>query len=335
METSRADNNRPAWYVLNHIGSGPYQAAAQKSVERFNAGADEPLELFAPSYFVRENRAGKNRYRRVSLAYHYVFVRGNLKDIKRLCSQSNGFSFLLNRAGKERYAIVSDSEMDTFRIIARRFENSLPFFSVEDIDFESGDEVEVISGDFPGLKGIYIPTPKSNSGKIVLGVAVGNSTCAWDIKASEVRVLKFAANTTRANDQMEALTSHLFEALRLFRENKPLTSSLTTRLSVFCSRMEVVKLGTPKLDAKLQALLYAANTVLGNPEAAAKNLEAYKKAATAVTNPWTVALITLILEVVSGKTDQLKTALETLPAPSSKAQKNILAEYRYYLSTNG
>lgn len=335
METVKAESKQPAWYVLNHIGSGPYQSAAQKSIERFNTGESEQLELFAPSYFVRENRAGKNRYRRVSLAYHYVFVRGNLKSIKHLCSQNNGFSFLLNRAGKERYAIVSDAEMETFRVIARRFENALPFFSVEDIDFESGDEVEVISGDFPGLKGIYIPTPKSNSGKIVLGVAVGNSTCAWDIKASEVRVLKFAANTTRANDQMESLTSHLFEALRLYHEGKPLTSSLTTRLSMFCSRMEVVKLGTPKLDAKLQVLLYCSNMILGNPDAAAKNLEAYKKVSSAVTNPWTMALITLIMNVTAGKIADLKTAENALPAAVSKAQKNILTEFRHYLKENG
>lgn len=145
MTTSEIDKIEEArWYVLNHVG-GPIRNAAQKEVERFNTAENTGLELFAPTAVVRENKEGQVKLRETKLTFHYVFVKGVFEMVKKLCVQTNGFSFLIDRGNENRYAVIENSEMVHFMNIARAYNNCLPYFSLEDVDLEEGDLVE-----FPG-----------------------------------------------------------------------------------------------------------------------------------------------------------------------------------------
>lgn len=324
---------KPSWYVLNFIGES-FRDTPQKVVDRYNAKVEMPLELFAPTYVVREERQGEMKFRTVNLTFHYVFVRGEFYNIKRLCGQPNGFSFLIDRVSESRYATIDDTRMTHFMNIARAYKNCLPYFSLEDIDLEDGDLVEVVKGDFPGLIGSFIPNAKSKTGNIVLKVFNNVGTIAFNVKASDVRVLEFSKNFTRANDQIDAFVPHLLSALRSFYNNRPLTPALAAKLAVFCGRMEVVKLNNRKLDARLQILLYAAYTITGNSAMAATAFDKYRRVEDAVTNEWTKLLIDLIIAILQGNSKLLVTASEKLLSldASSRAQKMIAAEYEYYIS---
>ena len=319
------------WYVLNHIAT-TLQEQAKKVVDTFNRTEETSLELFAPTYVVRETKNGEVRMKSVNLTFHYVFVRGTLAQVKQLCSQSNGFSFLLDRSSRERYAVISDRDMRNFKNIARAYKNCLPYFSLEDVDLEDGDLVEVIHGDFPGLVGTYMPKAKSNSGDIVLHICNNVGTIAFDVKATDVRVLEFSHNSTRANDQIDAVIPHILTALQYYKEESELPSNIAARLSVFCSRMGVVKLNNRKLDAKLQALLYGANYILGNTDEADFAMAKYEKLKESVTNVWTSGLISLILLVLINDIESLKSKQGELLAlaPTSKLQRMIIEEYARY-----
>lgn len=322
---------RPRWYVLNHIAPAA-AGAASKAVDRFNASAPAALELFAPTYVVREVRDGETRFRTAALTFHYVFVRGTLPEVKALCAQPNGFSFLIDRAAADRYATVSDSTMAAFRTIAHAYNNRLPYFSLADIELEAGDLVEVIHGDFPGLTGTYIPTPKSRSGNVVLTIYNNVGTVAFNVKASDVRVLRFSPLTTRANDQLDAFLPVLLSALRHHAASGPLPRTLAAKLAVFTGRMAAVKMDTRKLDARLRMLLYGAHTLLGDTAEASAALARYDRVKDAVTNPWTRAAHRLILAVLTGsQKSELQLMKEESPPPASKLQRLILAEYTHYL----
>ena len=328
---SASQDDITCWYVLNHIATS-LQEQAKKVVDTFNRTEETSLELFAPTYVVRETKNGEIRMKSVNLTFHYVFVRGTLAQVKRLCSQSNGFSFLLDRCSNERYAVISDRDMRNFKNIARAYKNCLPYFSLEDIDLEDGDIVEVIHGDFPGLVGTYMPKAKSSSGDIVLHICNNVGTIAFDVKATDVRVLEFSRKSTRANDQIDAVIPYLLTALQYYREESELPSNIAARLSVFCSRLGVVKLNNRKLDAKLQALLYGANYILGNIEEAGFAATKYEKLKESVTNAWTSALISLIFLVIDNDLEGLKTRqadLQTL-TPTSRLQRLIADEYARY-----
>ena len=324
----------PCWFVLNHIRIA-FQDTARKAIERFNACQDSSLELFAPTYVVKEKKNGKIKIRTVNLTFHYVFVKGTLSDVKMLCSQNNGFSFLIDHGNQEqRYATIPDRDMVNFKNIARVYKNCLPYFSLNEIDLEEGDLVEVINGDFPGLIGNYMPKAKSKSGNIILNIYNNVGTIVFNVKATDVRVLEFSHKSTRANDQIDAFVPNLLKALRLYHDNKELPATLVAKLSVFCSRMEAVKINNRKLDAKLQALLFAGNHILGNMDASEYAKEKYEKQKDSITNEWTRGLVNLLISVINNDAKQLSDShskIEILQA-TSKAQHLLVKEYVYYKS---
>lgn len=323
------------WFVLNYV-AGNFQAQAKKVVDRFNSTHEASLELFAPTYIVQETKDGQVRMKSVSLTFHYVFVRGTLGEVKQLCSLSNGFSFLIDRSRKERYAVVSERDMSGFKNIARAYKNCLPYFSLEDVDLEDGDLVEVVSGDFSGLIGTYMPKAKSNAGNIVLNVYNKVGTIAFNVKAGDVRVLEFSGKGTRANDQIDAIIPHVLKGLRLLHEDKELPANIASKLAVFCGRMEIVRMNNRKLEAKLQLLLYAANYILGRIENAEMAKTKFERVKDAVTNKWTTALVALIFSIINSDNVRLQTAISEIDCltPSSKSQIMVSEELEHYISLN-
>lgn len=332
-----------SWYVLNHIATTPCHQA-QKTVDRFNSASHVSLELFAPTYVVQETHNGQTHLRTANLTFHYVFVRGDFDDVKRLCGQDNGFSFLIDRGSEERYATVSEQDMANFRNIARAYHNCLPYYPLQDIDLDDGDLVEVVNGDFPGLVGRFMPKAKSKSGDIVLSIFQGVGTVAFNIRNTDVRVLEFSRHATRANDQIDAFVPHLLQAMRLFHAGQDLPQTLLARLTIFARRMAVAKVGNRKLNAKLQALLYGANLILGDMTAARVARARYQELSSAVTNPWTLALTRLVFTVLDVPVGTPLSPLSTphwsftdIPSgihlePTSKAQRQLAEEYAYYFS---
>lgn len=322
----------PCWYVLNHIG--PFRNHVQLKIDRFNSCNGTAIELFAPTYVVKVDGDGEVKFREVNLTFHYVFVKGTLAEIKMLCSQANGFSFLIDHVGEtSRYAVIPDDRMSHFMNIARAYRNCLPYFSLEDIDLEDGDLVEVVNGDFRGLVGTFMPKEKSKSGNIVLSVYNKVGTIAFDVKATDVRILEYSSRSTRANDQMDAFMPHLLKALRHYDRDEPLPTSLAAKLSVFCGRMNAARIDKRKLNARLQVMLYAANHITGNTAESIKALEKYRQVDDSVTNEWTKAANELILSVVTRDKRGLESyyeKLKTLEA-ASKAQRMVVEEYGHYL----
>ncbi|MDE6048072.1 MAG: hypothetical protein K2G09_00040 [Paramuribaculum sp.] len=328
-----ASSESTVWFVLNYIGVNS-RDSAQKAVDKYNSLTQSALELFAPTYVVKEEKDGDIKFRTLNLTFHYTFVRGTFEQVKQFCAQPNGFSFMIDHGNTERYAMIDDRKMVAFKNIAKAYQNCLPYYSIDEIDLQNGDLVEVVRGDFPGLIGTYMPKSKSSSGNIILEIYNNVGTVAFNVKATDVRVLEFSKNSTRANDQIDAFVPHLLSALRLFDSDQAIPSNLSAKLAAFCGRMEITTLTNRKLDARLQILLYAANYVIGNTTHAAIHLGKFEKLKNSVTNQWTQALINLIFGVITGDKDILAPSVDTVTAVStpSKAQQMIAEEYRHYLS---
>lgn len=342
-ESTSAENSND-WYVLRHAPMPYFLRTARKTLDRFNEHESVPLELFAPTFVRHQVRNGRSTLAEVPLAYQYLFVRGRLEAVKRLCLSDNGYSLIIDRAGSDRYAMISDERMRDFQTIARAYGNNLPFFSLENVELESGDIVEIVNGDFPGLVGTYMPRPKSNTGNIVLAVTGKIGTVVYDVRADDVRVLQFAADTTRAYDQIDAFVPRMFRALRHHRAGDELPLDLRTHLMVFTRRMGDVRLDNHKAEAKLLALLVGATRLLGDDEGYVKALRRYERRKSALTNPWTRALAELIYaasHASAGKqmpketADNLRALADNLPDPSSCARRALLDEYSHYLHTAG
>lgn len=322
------------WFILNHFEAlpAPRRQTAQTCIDRFNSAGGCQLELFAPTFVKAVNINGRQIKREQPLTFHYVFVRGTLDEIKRLCGLSNGFSFVLNRSSEERYATVDDKRMDDFKAIARAYSNSLPFFALDDIDLEAGDKVEIVEGSFPGLVGYYMPKAKSTSGDIILSVTQNLGTVVYDVKAKYVRVLEFSKKSRRSYDQIDAFIPRLLQALRHYHEGVVLSDKEKSDITLFVRRMSVVKIENHKLDAKLQALLFGAYQILGNIVESKRAKDRFIKISHSVTNEWTEALITLIFSVINKDFAQLESIRNNLEklTPTSIFHHNLMDEYAYF-----
>lgn len=326
--------NQSQWHILTFIGSGNTYKSAGRVVEWFNRTENTSLSLYAPNYVVREERDGKSMIRSLSLTFHYVFVKGEADAVKKMCGQSCGFAFLIDKAGKQRYATLSDEQMRQFRIIARAYENNVPYYSLSDIQLEEGDLVEVVSGDFPGLIGRYIPNPRSKTGNVVLQLDYGLATAAYNIKAEDIRILEFARNSNRAYEQTDRFIPRLLAALRLHFTLQPIPRPMLSQLSIFANRMEYVSIPNKKAAAKLYALLASAFTVLGDQQRASKFKTLYQKNQQALTNPWTLALTNLVMAAAdydSARISRGAALIADTPAGSAP-RKAIREEYDFYAS---
>lgn len=327
------------WHVLNYIAPTPARRDKPECiVEQFNnSGENGNLELFAPTFVEMTQRDGKWTRKETPLLFHYVFVRGTEGDVKELCSRPNGFSLIINHTGTTRYATVSDSDMESFKTIARFYGNmTIPCFSTEEIDLEEGDRVEVAVGPFAGLTGAYISRKGSRNGNILISVTGSLAAVVYDIKAEYVKVLQFARETKRVYDQIESFIPRLFAALRAW-DCGELTTQIITPLIIFNRRMESVTLHNDKLDAKLRILLMTSAHILGDTEGEEKAAERFKRLSHAVTNPVTSALVILLQAVINRDRQQLAQGYETLTGTKglkSAFHVTLLTEYQHHIAAS-
>ena len=236
----------------------------------------------------------------------------NIRSSERISSASTSAGAkLVSAASSARYVYLSDAEIQAFRIIARAYSNRLPYYRPTDIDLIDGDEVEVVSGPFAGLKGTFITRRGTPHGNIIVNATGQIGSIAYNIKADTIRILRFAKDSRRAYDQIDAFLPKLRAALKVYRANQSLTPAQAAPLNIFTRRFAVTDIPGAKLDAKLQALLAVANEILGNREAAAQAMERYRKRLPHVTNPATIALLRELIPSPDDNTASPRTTADT------------------------
>ena len=207
---------------------------------------------------------------------------------------------LVGAASSARYVTVSDADIQAFSIIARAYSNRLPYYNPADIDLLDGDEVEVVSGPFTGLKGTFITRRGTQNGNIVVAATSQIGSIAYDIQADTIRIIRFAKDSRRAYDQIDAFIPRLLDALETYRADRPLSPAQAASLHVFTRRFAVTEIPGAKLDAKLQALLTVAHEILGNPQESAAARARYENRLPYVTNPRTLHLLHEIIPFNGG-----------------------------------
>ena len=315
------------WYVLNYIPASHHSSnSAEKVIERFNSRSETSLQIFAPKFVELVDRNGRKEPKEHSLTYHYTFVKGNENDIKALCAETNGFSLVINHGGEQRYLTVSQPVMDAFRRIAATYQNQLPCYNPADIPLEEGDEVEVVTGDYPGIRGVYLPKRGGRSGNIYISVAHNFATVVYDVKAEFVKIIRFARGSRRPYDQLDAIIPRLLQALVKTEQQKPLSKAEIAHLAIFCQRMAEVEIRNPKFFAKLLAVLAAANSILGKETESKNALLKLAKELPMVTNPQTLAEIELFMYGVDRDRQHLKKAESIILRISAKEKSKSLIQ---------
>lgn len=321
------------WYVLNYINYG--QPSPKKHIDSFNSEGHS-VELFAPTIRPAKVVNGKIEYREKLLTYSYVFVRGTFNEVKKLCMRpSNNLSLMVDRSSAKRYGIISDEDMENFKILARAHVNMIPFFNIEDVELNEGDLVEVVDGEYAGLRGTFVPKSRSNKGNLVIAATAVMGAVVWDIDAKCIRILEFARDTRRQYDLVDSFIPRLLPILRKFHTGETLTHREKSQLCVFNQRMGIVTCSNHKAEAKLLAVLICVQTIIGDIDALQISRPRFDKRKGALSNLWTIALVELLMSVVHNDMPRLRKAYSNVSVKSdnlTETQTKLLEEFRYYIN---
>lgn len=308
--------NRDMWYILNYVPVNSHARANLPAlVNRFSASLpDENLELFAPTFYkIETSEKGPRRVER-PMFYHYIFLNGSEQAIKKLCATFDGFSFVIDRTGLRRHLVVDDRTMDAIKLMAQLHGNRLECYSPDDIDLQEGDKVEIVTGEFAGLTGTFMPKKGGRTGNIVIAVTQSFGAVIYDIHADSIRVKEFAPSTRRQYDQIDAYIPRLLKIL----DNPKASPDVMAPAVIFTRRFGKVKIDNPKLEAKLQMLLYASYRLLGLQEEAAKAWARYRQIDSNITNVWTRALCHLVLGRLNADSSEFEKGRELISSYASR-----------------
>jgi len=261
-----------------------------------------------------------------------VFVKGSHNDVKRLCSEPNGLSFVLDRSKLVPQPMTAtDEEINSFRIIAQSLAGRLPVILASQVDLADGDQVEVITGPFQGLGGTFHPRQGSSYGTLTVTSGAGLTALVTDIHVSQLRVVKFADMTKRPYDIIDAFTPRLMVALRSYGTGKSLDAQTIAPLISFTRRLDGTGISNPKLDAKLQLHLLGAYTILGDRNRARQSRQRYEARREQLTNPQTLALAYLITGIIDNDHSKIKQSRHILkPLKSTAANKMLQNELNFW-----
>lgn len=130
-------------------------------------------DVFVPRRYDLRKRAGKTKREKVPLLPGYVFVHASqlaLVDYKRL---DNALKFSVwtdvgTDAGQTHYLWVPTEEMDNFIRVCRHNEEQVEYFMPGEIDLRPGERIEVIGGDWTGVKGWFQRVEGKRSRRLVV-----------------------------------------------------------------------------------------------------------------------------------------------------------------------
>ena len=266
------------WYILSAkdgIKSLEQQFSAISALRQRRG--DNEVEYFMPTCVEQSSVFGKPAMRRRKLMGNYVFVHDTYPNIIEIKAIINSLWLLPHpdnsRQGERRYMTISDSEMATFKAIARAYANELPCYPIDSVDLDEGDQVEIIGGEFDGMRGTLQCSQGRNGGKVLM--AVGNlflvSTPA--IGPQYIRILqldkgnrhpyrKFEAHLPRA---LQAL-AHAKSAGRTADANNGLTNEDIAAMAVFTGRFEALQPATVNIASQHATLMLMSYAALGDKE---------------------------------------------------------------------
>lgn len=261
------------WYVLSSK-SGIKSLEEQFSVlsaSRVERGG-VPVEYFLPTCVVQTNRSGKAVIRRKKLIGSYIFIRDCLTNIMEM-TRSVDSLWLLPHPNRDndgkRYMTVSDNEMEIFKAIANAYANELPCYPIEAVDLEEGDRVQIIGGEFDGMKGTLKCSQGRNGGKVMM--AVGNLflISTPDIRPQYIRILQFGKRNRHPYRQFEAHVPRALQALR-HQYGIDALNGLTTEglasMTVFTGRFEALEPATVNIASQHAALMLLSYAALQDKE---------------------------------------------------------------------
>lgn len=311
-------------------------------------GSDHDIRLFAPTFVKATESPTATAMRWESpLTCQYMFLRATLRELQEFrayCPLVNPVADLGARGTSAQppapstpipYLTLSDRAMDNFRRLAATLRYRIPIYRPGEIDLARTDEIEIIGGQFAGLRGRLLRQQGVNGGTVVFEIGNRLVASVANVNPRYIKVLAFAPGRKNAYELIDRfIRLRLRPALELWLSTgrtplHPLTPE-GAAVAALTARYGDTRITSPKLRAKLAALLQLSFTMMGDTAQADRHRRQLIADLPAVTNPVTLTLVHTYLYASTARPEHLQAALTAAASwshsPHSQLETRILAD---------
>lgn len=276
-----AEDETKRWYILSAkdgIKGLERQFDAISALRRRQGKS--PVEYFMPTCVEHSSLSGKPAIRRKKLMGNYVFVHDTYSHVVEIKAIVESLSLLPqpgHSQGERRYMTLDDDQMAVFKAIAGAYANELPCYPIGSVELDEGDQVEIIGGEFDGMKGVLQCSQGRNGGRVLMSVGDLFLVATPSIGPQYIRILEFGKGNRHPYRKFEA---HLPRAIQALTHQKQAghedleTNGLTTEdiaaMSVFTGRFEALKPATVNIASQHATLMLMSYAALGDSEKASQ-----------------------------------------------------------------
>lgn len=267
------------WYILRYR---ILNASVKDALSKAGVGVFLPLSR---KKYIRPN-SKKVEYIEKPIIPGYVFIRAPFEKAKSLGNEyglnlwKRHFKFAddlsihegdQDTSEQRLYHTVTDLQMVHFKRAVEIYKQNLVLSDISEIDLQQDDQVEIISGDFKGVRG-YLKTSQGKDG----GIVVVPVSCAkgkpkeglcYSIQASadEIGIISFADGKRHASDCIRSAQQMVEKAMKQFADGEELSDEMRKQLLRYLARFKDTKFRTDKLRANHLMLMFQIYTILENP----------------------------------------------------------------------
>lgn len=253
------------WYVLK---------AANLSLSLRDELKNGRLEYYLPTHTILRNVGGQQKRVEQPLVFNFIFVRSSLDELKSFCRNRPDLRIHVVYNHKPMHEEVAasplrigDHQMEMFqKAISFYSGQEIPFVKPEEMELEKGDEVRIIGGQFSGLEGILVSQKGKDGGRVVVHLSNVIAVRTLEIEPEYLQILHFGKDNKHFYKHLDSFIPRLDRALAVTR--RKLSAAELTPIETFVKRFSQLRTDTINSEAKVQTLLCASCTLIGNTEGA-------------------------------------------------------------------
>lgn len=263
--------NLKQWFVLSaRDGINDLEDQFERLSRVRTHRGDEPVEFFMPTCVEMSTLFGRPRMRRRKLLGNYIFMRDTIKNILEAKQVVKSIWLLPHPDHKSEgheFMIISDYEMDMFKAIVSAYANELPCYPIDMVDLEVGDKVEIVGGDFDGVRGTLQCSQGRNGGKVLMAIGDLFIIATPDIQPQYIRIIEFGKGNRHPYRQFEAHLPRAIQALHHlydYGSEGGLTTDDLVKMTIFTRRYEALKPATVNIASQHATLMLMSTVALAD-----------------------------------------------------------------------
>lgn len=126
------------------------------------------VESYIPMHYVMLTERGRKRRKLEPAIHNLIFIHTSQSTIQQIKQRIDYLQYTINRNGEK--IVVPHAQMEQFMSISKVEDESLRFFTPDQLDLTKGDRVRIHGGALDGHEGIFVKIKGIRSKRVVITI---------------------------------------------------------------------------------------------------------------------------------------------------------------------